>query len=178
MHKATHCTSNLTFFAILLHPYPCWGRALDITPKICCRHCCKTLPHLTINTTSSKKLTPQADQESGQYRSGHDWYSKLISLEHEHRLLKFWTEFCALHYGDLLASKKQKIRIDCSQKETRPWRHDAMQQTTELNIIAIDDHQKMEPPRSLSRSRNSHVNRRKKEEKLKFPTTAIMKKLG
>ena len=22
-HKATHCTSNLTFFAILLHPYPC-----------------------------------------------------------------------------------------------------------------------------------------------------------
>ena len=62
-HKATHCTSNLTFFAILLHPYPCWGRVLDITPKVCCRYCCKTLPHLTINTTSSKKLTPQADQE-------------------------------------------------------------------------------------------------------------------
>ena len=53
-----------------------------------------------------------------------------------------------------------------------------MQQTTELNIIAIDDHQQMEPPRSLSRSRNSHVNRRKKEEKLKFPTTAITKKLA
>ena len=44
-----------------------------------------------------------------------------------------------MHYGDLLASKKQKIRIDCFQKETRPWRHDAMQQTTELNIVATDD---------------------------------------
>ena len=88
-HKTTHCTSNLTFFAILLHPYPCWGRVLDITPKVCCRHCCKALPHFTINTTSSKKLTPQADQEPEHYWSGHDWYSKLISLEHEHRLLKF-----------------------------------------------------------------------------------------
>ena len=52
-------------------------------------------------------------------------------------------ESCALHYGDLLASKKQEIRIeiriDCSQKETRPWRHDVMQQTTELNIVATDD---------------------------------------
>ena len=26
------------------------------SPKICCRHCYKTLPHLTINTTSSKSL--------------------------------------------------------------------------------------------------------------------------
>ena len=50
----------------------------------------KTLPHLTVNTTSSKKkLTPQADQELGQYRSGYDWYSKLIRFEHEHWLLKF-----------------------------------------------------------------------------------------
>ena len=57
-------------------------------PKVCCRQCYKILPHLTINTTSSKKLTPQADQEPGQYRSGYNWYSKLIRLEHEHRLLK------------------------------------------------------------------------------------------
>ena len=75
-------------------------------PKVCCGHCDKTVPHLTINTTSSNKITPQADQEPGQYRSDHDWYSKLIRLEHEHRLLKFWIESCALHYGDLLASKK------------------------------------------------------------------------
>ena len=35
-------------------------------PKVCCRHCYKTLPHLTINTTSlKKKITPQADQEPG-----------------------------------------------------------------------------------------------------------------
>jgi len=46
---------------------------------------------------------------------------------------------CALHYGDLLAFKKQEIRIGCSQKETRPWRHDSMQQTTELKIVATDD---------------------------------------
>ena len=38
---------------------------------------------------AQKKLTPQADQEPGQYRSGHDWYSKLIRLEHGHRFLKF-----------------------------------------------------------------------------------------
>ena len=38
---------------------------------------------------AQKKLTPQADQEPGQYRSGHNWYSKLIRLEHEHWLLKF-----------------------------------------------------------------------------------------
>ena len=37
---------------------------LDYHPlKVCYRHCYKTLPHLTINTTSSKKLTPQVDQE-------------------------------------------------------------------------------------------------------------------
>jgi len=35
--------------------------------------------------------------------------------------------------------KSKKIRIDCSQKETRLWRHDAMQQRTELNIVATDD---------------------------------------
>ena len=63
---------------------------LDYHPlKVCYRHCYKTLPHLTINTRSSKKLTPQADQERGQYRSGYDWCSKLIRLEHEHSLLKF-----------------------------------------------------------------------------------------
>ena len=56
--------------------------------QVCCRHCYKTLPHLTINTTSSKKITPQVDQELGQYRSGYDWYSKLIRFEHEHWLLK------------------------------------------------------------------------------------------
>ena len=50
-------------------------------PKIYYRHCYKTLPHLTINTTSSKQLTPQADQKPEQYRSGHDWYSKFIKLE-------------------------------------------------------------------------------------------------
>ena len=33
---------------------------------------------------AQKKLTPQADQELEQYRSGHDWYSKLIRLEYEH----------------------------------------------------------------------------------------------
>ena len=48
-------------------------------------------------------------------------------------------ESCALHYGDLLAFKKQETWIDCSTTETRPWRHDAMQQMTELNIVAIDD---------------------------------------
>ena len=46
---------------------------LDCHPlKVCRRHCNKILPHLTINTTSSKKLTSQADQELGQYRSCHD----------------------------------------------------------------------------------------------------------
>ena len=38
---------------------------------------------------AQKKLTPQVDQEPGQYRSGHNWYSKLIMLEDERRLLKF-----------------------------------------------------------------------------------------
>ena len=37
----------------------------------------------------TSQLTPQAYQKSGQYRSGHNWYSKLIRFEHEHRLLKF-----------------------------------------------------------------------------------------
>ena len=46
---------------------------------------------------------------------------------------------CALHYGDLLASEKQETWIDCSPTETRPSRHGAMQQTTELNIVAIND---------------------------------------
>ena len=41
-------------------------------PNVCCGHCDKTVPHLTINTTSSNKITPQADQEPGQYRSDHD----------------------------------------------------------------------------------------------------------
>ena len=40
-------------------------------------------------TPQAKKLTPQEDQEPGQYRLGHDWYSKLIKLEHEYKLLKF-----------------------------------------------------------------------------------------
>jgi len=44
-----------------------------------------------------------------------------------------------VHYGDLLASKKQETWIDCFPTETRPWRHDAMQQTTELNIVTTDD---------------------------------------
>ena len=39
-------------------------------------------------TPQAQKKIPQADQKLGQYRSGHDWYSKLIKLEHEHRLLK------------------------------------------------------------------------------------------
>ena len=107
MQAQGHCTSNLILFrnppaSLSLPREGRWHYS-----KVCCRHCYKTLPYLTINTTSSKKLTPQADKESGQYRSGHDWYSKLIKLEHEHRLLKFWTESCALHYRDLLASKKQ-----------------------------------------------------------------------
>ena len=71
---------------------------------------------------AQKKLTPQADQEPGQYRIGYDWYSKLIRLEHEHRFQKFWTESCALHYRDLLASKKQETWIDCS-----PNRNSAME---------------------------------------------------
>ena len=41
-------------FCILLHPCPYRGRVIDITPKVCCRHCYKTLLHLIINTTSSK----------------------------------------------------------------------------------------------------------------------------
>ena len=44
-------------------------------------------PQLT--PQAKKKLTPQADLELVQYRSGHNWYSKLIRLEHEYRLLKF-----------------------------------------------------------------------------------------
>ena len=48
-------------------------------------------------------------------------------------------ESCTLHYGDLLASKKQETWIDCSPTETRPWRHGAMQQKIELNIVPIDD---------------------------------------
>ena len=35
--------------------------------------------------------------------------------------------------------KKQEIWIDCYPMETRPWRHDGMQQMTELNIIATED---------------------------------------
>ena len=46
---------------------------LDCHPlKVCRRHCNKILSHLTINTTSSNKITPQADQEPVQYRSDHD----------------------------------------------------------------------------------------------------------
>ena len=48
-------------------------------------------------------------------------------------------ESCALHYGDLLAFKKQETWINYSTTKTRPWKHDAMQQMTELNIVAIDD---------------------------------------
>jgi len=48
-------------------------------------------------------------------------------------------ESCALHYGDLLAFKEQETWIDFSTTETRPWRHDAMQHMTELNIVATDD---------------------------------------
>ena len=56
-------------------------------------------------------------------------------------------ESCALHYGDLLASKKQDLLpsknqetwIDCYPTKTRPWRHGAMQQTTKLKIVATDD---------------------------------------
>ena len=46
---------------------------------------------------------------------------------------------CALHYGDLLAFKKQETWINYSTIKTRPWRHDAMQQMTELNIVSTDD---------------------------------------
>ena len=95
------------FFAILLHPCPCRGRVLDITPKVCCWYCYRTLPHLTINTTSSKKLTPQADKKPEQYRSSHDWYSKLIRLEHKHKLrnLLLWTmEICWLSKSKKLGS--------------------------------------------------------------------------
>ena len=107
-------------------------------PKVCCRHCYKTLSHLTINTTSSKKLTPQVDQEPWQYRLGHDWYSKFIRLEHEHRMLKFWTKFllCTMKICWLPKSKKLESIVP---NKTRPWRHDAIQQTIELNIVAIDD---------------------------------------
>ena len=48
-------------------------------------------------------------------------------------------ESCALHYGDLLALKKQETWIDCSTTETRPLWHDVMQQMKELNIVATDD---------------------------------------
>ena len=48
-------------------------------------------------------------------------------------------ESFALHYGDLLASKKQETLVDYSSTKTRPWKHDVIQQTTELNIVATDD---------------------------------------
>ena len=44
---------------------------------------------LQLTPQAQKKLTPQADQEPGQYPSGRDWYSKFIRLEHEYMLLKF-----------------------------------------------------------------------------------------
>ena len=40
---------------------------------------------------------------------------------------------------DLLASKKQETWVDYSSTKTRPWKHDVIQQTTELNIVATDD---------------------------------------
>ena len=46
-------------------------------PKICRRHYYKTLPHLIVDNTSSKKLTSEVDQGPS-----HDWYSKFIKLEH------------------------------------------------------------------------------------------------
>ena len=49
---------------------------------IATRHYC------TSQLTSQAQKKPQSDQESRQYRSVHDWYSNLIRLEHEHRLLK------------------------------------------------------------------------------------------
>ena len=58
-------------------------------PKICCRHCYKILCTSQLTPQAQKKLTPQTDQEPRQYRSGHNWYSKLIMLEDKHRLLKF-----------------------------------------------------------------------------------------
>ena len=48
-------------------------------------------------------------------------------------------ESCALHYGDLLAFKKQETWINCSPTETKSWRHGAMQQAIELNIAATYD---------------------------------------
>ena len=104
-----------------------------------------------------KNLIPQVDQEPGQYRIGHDWYSKLIRLEHEYSFLKLWTESYALHYGDLLASKKQETWIDYSPTESRPWRHGAMQQTTELNIVATDD-QKDHKVGKLAKEQSSQLN--------------------
>ena len=70
-----------------MHPGPCQGGSLTLLQRfvadIATRHRTSQL------TPQTQKITPQADQELGQYRSGHNWYSKLIRFEQEHRLLKF-----------------------------------------------------------------------------------------
>ena len=66
-------------------------------------------------------------------------------------------ESCTLHYGDLLASKKQETWIDCSPTETRPWRYGTMQQKIELNIIAPDN-QKDHKVEKLAKEQLSQLN--------------------
>ena len=115
MQAQSHCTSNLTFF-LQSSCIPILGEGGSLTLFQRFLADVATIHYRTSQLTpqAQKKLTPQADREPGQYWSGHDWYSKLIRFEHEHRLLKFWTKFCVLHYGDLLAFKKQETWIDCS----------------------------------------------------------------
>ena len=66
-------------------------------------------------------------------------------------------ESFAFHYGDLLASKKQKTWIDCYPIETWSGRHGAMQQMTELNIVVIDD-QKDHKVGKLAKEQLSQLN--------------------
>ena len=64
---------------------------------------------------------------------------------------------CSLYYGDLLTSKRQETWIDFPPTETIPWRHGAMQQTTELNIVATED-QEYHKVEKLAKEQLSQLN--------------------
>ena len=69
-----------------------------------------------------------------------------------------------------------KITHQCHYKKLNITYNLAMYKLQTYTIILLFGEQ-IEPPHSLSRSRNSHVNRRKIE-KLKLPTTVIMIKIS
>jgi hypothetical protein len=76
MQAQGHCTSNLTLFR---NP-PASLSLLTLLQRFIVDIATKHHHTSQLTLQAQKKLTPQADQEPEQYRSGHDWYSKLIKL--------------------------------------------------------------------------------------------------